>query len=149
MVVPEAMAPLNSVVALVDIGLAGGYGVTSSDLYALANNEVAFAMNVTYNQANQTTWHLLLTDLGLLDQADKNVLDERHTEHCDDGEPVQLFVLVVLEHRHRLALEDGEALADRLKMVVIRGAHPDVAGPKSAIQHTADDGAGHVTGADE
>ena len=60
---------VDYIVALTDIGLNEGYGVVSSDLYALALNEISFEQNLTYSEANQTTWHLLLTDLGLLDQA--------------------------------------------------------------------------------
>ena len=65
----------NYIVALVDIGLQGGYGVTSNDLYALAMNEVSFAFNLTYDPDDQTTWHSLLLDLGLLTERDTTVAD--------------------------------------------------------------------------
>ena len=63
----------NYTMTLIDIGLEGGYGVVSSDLYGLANNEVLFAMNQTYDEATQDIWHSLLLDLGLLTAQDTTV----------------------------------------------------------------------------
>ena len=67
----------------------------SSDLYGLANNEVLFAMNQTYDEATQDIWHSLLLDLGLLTAQDTTV-EELGGKDTEAYVPRVVVVVVVV-----------------------------------------------------